>query len=80
VLFAIVFVILFAKVASCLGGGVKAGIVLAIFVAVLSPLLCNIYYFYSFTIYSAGTMVTDSLYQLVGHAVSGALAGAIYKS
>jgi hypothetical protein len=79
-LFAVVFVILFAKVASCLGGGVKAGVVLAILVAILSPLLGNVYIFYSFTIYSAGTMVTDSIFQLVSHVVSGVLAGVIYKS
>jgi len=79
-LFAVVFVILFAKVASCLGGGVKGGVLLAILVAILSPLLGNIYIFYSFTIYPAGTMVTDSIFQLVSHAISGALAGAIYKS
>jgi hypothetical protein len=79
-LFAVVFVILFAKVASCLGGGVKAGVVLAILVAILSPLLGNVYIFYSFTIYSAGMMVTDSIFQLVSHVVSGVLAAVIYKS
>lgn len=79
-LFAIVFVFLFAKVAGCLGGGVKAGVVLAILVAILSPLLGNIYIFYSFTIYPAGMMISDSVFQLVSHAISGVLAGAIYKS
>lgn len=78
--FAVIFVILFAKVASCLGGGVKAGVVLAIFVALLSAVLGNVYIFYSFTIYTGGMVVTDSIFQLVSHAISGALAGAIYKS
>jgi len=79
-LFAVVFVILFAKVASCLGGGVKGGVVLAILVAILSPLLGNVYIYYSFTIYSAGMMATDSIFQLVSHTASGVLAGAIYKN
>lgn len=78
-LFALVFVILFAKGAGALGGGVKAGVFLGILVAILSPLLGNIYLYYSFTIYAAGYMITDSIYQLVSHVVSGALAGAIYK-
>lgn len=79
-LFALVFVYLFAKVASCLGGGVKAGVVLGILVMMLSVLLGNIYIFYSFTVFSGASMVTDSIFQLVSHAISGALAGAVYKS
>ena len=79
-LFAVVFVILFAKCGSALGGGVKAGLSLGILVAILSPLLANIYMFYSFTIFTPGYMTTDSLFQLVSHLVSGGLAGVLYKS
>ncbi len=78
--FAVVFVLLFVKVGSCLGGGVKGGVVLGIFVAILSPLLYLVYTYYSFTIYAGSIMVSESIVQLASHIVSGALAGAIYKS
>jgi hypothetical protein len=80
VVFAFVFVFLFAKCGGALGGGVKAGVVLGILVAILSPLLANAYIYFSFTIFSAGWLTTDSVYQLVSHVISGALAGAVYKS
>lgn len=79
-LFAIVFVFLFAKVSSCLGGGIKAGLTLGILVAILSPLLGSIYMFYSFTLFPAGLMATDAIFQLASHAVSGVLAAVVYKS
>ena len=78
-LFAVIFVLLFAKCGSALGGGVKAGLNLGILVAILSPLLANIYMFYSFTIFTPGYITIDSLFQLVSQVVSGGLAGAIYK-
>ncbi len=79
-LFAILFVCLFIKVSHCLGGGVKGGVILGVYTALLGPILFGIYYFFSVTYMSAGMAIGDSLYQLVGYCISGALAGAIYKT
>lgn len=78
-LFAVVFVLLFAKVGSALGAGVKAGVTLGLFVAILSPVLGNIYMFYSFAVLPGGMAVADSVFQVIAHGVEGAAAGLTYK-
>jgi hypothetical protein len=79
-IFAVFFVFLFVKVVSCLGGGIRAGVMLAILIAILSQLLGSIYTFYSLTVYPADMMITDSIYQLVSHVISGVLAAVVYKA
>ncbi len=77
---AILFAYLFAKAGGAFGGGVKGGVVLGILVAILCPILGGVYYFFSVTFYPSSMLMTESVYQLVAHAVQGAVAGAVYKS
>lgn len=79
-IFAFVFAFLFVKVAGALGGGIKAGIKLGVLVAILSPVLGNIYIHYSVTYMPAGLAVTDSVFQVIAHAIEGAVAGLIYRT
>lgn len=77
---AFVAVYLFVKVGGALGGGVKGGVTLWIFVAVLAPVACNLYLFFSVTFFTTNALAMDCVYQLVAHAIQGAVAGAVYKS
>jgi hypothetical protein len=61
------------------GGGVKAGITLGVIVAMLSPVLGNLYQYYSVTYLPAGLAFTHSIFQLIAHAIEGGVAGLIYK-
>ena len=79
-LFALVFVFLFAKVGSALGGGAAAGAKLGVIVAILSPVLGLLYQYFSFTFMPPGLAVTDGVFQVLAHAVEGAVAGLIYKT
>lgn len=79
-LFALAFAFLFAKVGTALGGGVGAGVKLGIVVAILSPVIGTLYQYYSFTFMPAGMAVTDSVFQIIAHAVEGAVAGLVYKT
>ncbi len=78
-IFAAVFLFLFTKVGAAMGSGVKAGIALGVFVAVLSPVIGDLYYFYTVTYLPASLVATDSIFQVIAHAVEGAVAGLIYK-
>lgn len=78
-LFAVVFAFLFVKVGAALGGGIKAGVTLGVIVAILSPVLGSLYQYYSSTFLPAGLVAMDSLFQVIAHAVEGAVAGLIYK-
>ena len=79
-IFALVFAFLFVKVGAALGGGVKAGTTLGVVIAILSPVLGNLYQYYSVTYLPAGLAFTDSIFHVIAHAVQGAVAGLIYKT
>ena len=79
-IFAVAFAFLFAKTSTALGGGVKAGVFLGVIVAILSPVVGNLYHFYSFTWLPGSMALTDSIFQVIAHAVEGAAAALIYKT
>lgn len=79
-IFAFVFTYLFVKVGAALGGGRMAGVKLGLLVAVLSPVIGNLYQYFSVTYLSVGLMVAESVFQIIAHAIEGAVAGAIYKA
>ena len=77
-IFALAFTFLFAKAGAALGGGVKGGVILGVIVAVLSPVIGTLYEYYGVT-YLPGTMeVAIAIFQVIAHAVEGAVAGFIY--
>ena len=78
--FALVFTYLFAEVGAALGGGPMAGVKLGLLVAVLSPVIGNLYQHFSVTYLSVGLIAAESVFQMVAHAIEGAVAGAIYKA
>lgn len=77
--FAIFFVYLFTKVSHCLGGGVKGGVTLAVFLVLLGPVLWNVYNFFSVTYLPVNLVVIDIVYALASYCIVGAVAGAVYK-
>jgi hypothetical protein len=79
-IFALVFTCLFVKVGVALGGGRMAGVKLGLLVAVLSPVIGNLYQYFSVTYLSVGLMAAESAFQIIAHAIEGAVAGAIYKA
>jgi hypothetical protein len=78
-IFALAFAYLFTRVGSALGGGVKAGVALGILVAILSPVVGSLYEFFSFTFETVGLTTIGVIFQIIAHAIEGAVAGAIYK-
>ena len=79
-IFAIAFTYLFVKVGAALGGGRIAGVKLGILVAVLSPVIGDLYQYFSVTYISVGLTMAESVFQVIAHAIEGAVAGAIYKA
>ncbi len=79
-IFAFVFTYLFVKVGAALGGGRMAGVKLGLLVAVLSPVIGNLYQYFSVTYLSVGLIAAESAFQIIAHAIEGAVAGAIYKA
>lgn len=77
--FALVFTYLFVEVGAALGGGRMAGVKLGLLVAVLSPVIGNLYQYFSVTYMSVGLTVAESVFQLIAHAIEGAVAGTMYK-
>jgi hypothetical protein len=77
---AILLTYLIVKAGSAFGGGLKGGVTIAILVAILSPILGGLYYFFSVTWYPVDLLTIESVYQLVAHAIQGAIAAAIYKT
>ncbi|HXT20214.1 MAG TPA: hypothetical protein VN811_12250 [Thermoanaerobaculia bacterium] len=77
---AIFITFLVVKAAASFGGGIKAGVTVGILIAILSPVLCDLYQFFSVTYFPAGAVAVDSIFQLVSHAIQGAVAAAIYKT
>jgi len=71
---------LIVKVGSAFGGGIKGGATVAVLVAILGPVIYGLYYYFSVTFYSVSFFCTESVYQIVTHAIQGAVAAAIYKN
>lgn len=78
-IFAVAFAVLFAQAGAALGGGVKAGVKLGLLVAVLSPVIARLYEFFGVTYLPFGLVVFDWVYQVIAHAIEGAVAGVAYK-
>jgi len=79
-IFAITFTYLFVKVGAALGGGRMAGVKLGLLVAVLSPVIGSLYQYFSVTYMSVGLIAAESVFQMIAHAIEGAVAGAMYKA
>jgi hypothetical protein len=79
-LVAILLVYVIVKAASCFGGGMKGAVTIAILLAILGPIIYNLYFFFSTTFYTINFFCMESVYQLVAHAIQGAIAAAIYKT
>jgi hypothetical protein len=77
---AILIVYFFVKAGAAFGGGIKGGVVLGILIAILCPVIGGLYFFYSVTYYPMNLMVMESVYQIIAHAIQGAVAAAIYKA
>ena len=78
-IFAVAFTYFFVKVGAALGGGRMAGVKLGLLVAVLSPVIGSLYQYFSVTYMSIGLMAAESVFQIIAHAIEGAVAGAMYK-
>ena len=79
-IFALAFTYLFVKVGAALGGGRMAGVKLGLLVAVLSPVIGGLYQYFSVTYMWIGLTMAESVFQIIAHAIEGAVAGAIYKA
>ena len=67
-----------AKAASAFGAGVKGGVALGLLVALLGPVFGGLYNYFSVTYIPSDFYAIDSVYQLVAHAIQGAVAAALY--
>jgi hypothetical protein len=79
-IFAVTFTYLFVIVGAALGGGRMAGVKLGLLVAVLSPVIGSLYQYFSVTYMSVGLMAAESVFQMIAHAIEGAVTGAMYKA
>jgi hypothetical protein len=77
---AVILTYLVVKAGSAFGGGIKGGVILGILVAILSPVISGLYYYFSSTYYAADLLAIESVYQVITHAIQGAIAAAIYKT
>jgi ABC transporter family protein len=77
---AVLLTYLVVKAGSVFEGGLKGGAILGILIAILSPVIYGLYWFFSSTYYPADLLCIESVYQLVAHAIQGVIAAAIYKS
>ena len=79
-IFALAFAFLFVKAGGALGGGVKGGVILGVIVAVLSPVIGTLYEYYGVTYLPWRVELASAIFQVIAHAVEGAVAGLIYGS
>jgi hypothetical protein len=79
-IFALAFAFLFAKVGAALGGGVKGGVLLGVIIAILSPVIGTLYEYYGVTYLPGIVEVASAIFQVIAHAIEGAVAGLIYES
>jgi hypothetical protein len=57
-----------------------AGVKLGLLVAVLSPVIGGLYQYFGVTYMSVGLMAAESVFQIIAHAIEGAVAGVMYKA
>jgi hypothetical protein len=76
---AVLITYLIVKAGAAFGGGLKGGATLGIFIAILGPVICNLYYFFGVTYYPIDFWGIETVYQIVVHAIQGVIAAAIYK-
>ncbi len=76
---AFLLVYLFAKAGAAFGGGMRGGVCVGIFLAILA-IICNLYWFYSVTIFPMNLLGLEAVYMLVAFAIQGAVAAAVYKT
>jgi len=79
-IFALAFAFLFVKAGSALGGGVIAGVKLGLIVVLFSAVIGALYDYYGVTYIPGALELTSVVFQVIAHAVEGAVAGFVYKS
>jgi hypothetical protein len=79
-LVALLLVYMIVKAASCFGGGMKGAVTIAVLIAIFGPIIFSLYYYFSTTFYTLNVFGIEAVYQLVTHAIQGAVAAAIYKA
>ena len=79
-IFALAFAFLFVKVGTALGGGVLAGVKLGLIVVVFSAVIGALYDYYGVTYMPGALELTSVIFQVIAHAVEGAVAGFVYKT
>src|SRR5207249_447851 len=79
-IFALAPAFLFVKVGTALGGGVLAGIKLGLIVVVFSAVIGALYDYYGVTYMPGALELTSVIFQVIAHAVEGAVAGFVYKT
>ena len=57
-----------------------AGVKRSLLVAVLSPVIGSLYQYFSVTYMPVGLMMAEFVFQMIAHAIEGAVAGAMYKA
>ncbi len=77
---ALLITYLVVKAGAAFGGGVKGGAILGVLVGLLGPVLGSLYHYFGTTYNPQDLLAIESIYQIVTHAVQGALAAAIYKT
>ena len=77
-IFALAFAFLFVKAGTALGGGVLAGVKLGLIVVVFSAVIGALYDYYGVTYIPGALELTSVIFQVIAHAAEGAVAGAIY--
>jgi len=78
-IFALAFAYLFVKVGAALGGGRMAGGNSASWSPFCRRSLEAFYQYFSVTYNSVGLITAESVFQIIAHAIEGAVAGATYK-
>jgi hypothetical protein len=58
----------------------KGAVTIAILIAILCPVIGNLYLFFSSTWYPIDFWTIESVFQIVAHAIQGAVAAMIYKT
>jgi hypothetical protein len=77
-IFALAFAFLFVKVGAALGGGMLAGIKLGLIVVVFSAVIGALYDYYGVTYMPGALELTTVIFQVIAHVAEGAVAGVIY--
>lgn len=69
-----------ARAGTSFGSGIARGVTIGALLGIFGPVLGSLYYFFSTTYYPTSLLGTEIVYQLVAHAIQGAIAAAVYKT